>query len=69
MERENSCQSEQDFVAASRVGFGLSQARVSEILESTAKLEAVVMRLAPRLPFEAEPWGFGDGLMRLAASE
>lgn len=59
----------QDAGPASRDEYGLSEARVAEILASTAILEAVVMRLAGELSFEAEPWGFGDGLLRLAGRE
>ena len=54
---------------AIETAYGLTPARVAEILASTAALEAEVMRLASELPFEAEPWGFGNGLLRLATRE
>ena len=54
---------------AIETAYGLTPARVTEILASTAALEAEVLRLATMLPFEAEPWGFGDGLLRLAIRE
>lgn len=60
---------EQGAPPAGWVGYGLSQTRVAEVLQSTAALEAVVLRLASQLPFEAEPWGFGQGLMRLVGRE
>ena len=49
--------------------YGLSPARIAEILASTAALEVDVMRFAGALPFESEPWGFGDGLLRLSTRE
>jgi hypothetical protein len=58
----------QDAAPAKQNAYGLSPARIAEILGNAAALEADVMRLAKELPFEAEPWGFGDGLLRLAES-
>ena len=52
-----------------RSAYGLSADRIAHISSHVAMLEAQVMRLAAELPFEAEPWGFGDGLLRLARSD
>ena len=43
-------------------------ARLSEIISDTARASARVAVLARDLPFEAEPWGFGQELLRLARS-
>ena len=48
---------------------GLSPNRIAQFSRNVAMLEAQVMRLAAELPFEAEPWGFGEGLLRLAQSD
>jgi len=48
--------------------YGLSPARIEEIANDTAILQARVRHLARTLAFEAEPWGFGIELLRLAQS-
>jgi hypothetical protein len=46
--------------------YGLTPERCAEIRLATEALEAVVAELADALPFEAEPWGFGQALWQLA---
>ncbi len=46
--------------------YGLTPQRAADIRASTHALEAVVLRLAAALPFEAEPWGFGEQLVHIA---
>jgi hypothetical protein len=48
--------------------YGLAPDRVATIAAETAVLAARVMVLAKALPFDAEPWGFGAELLRLAHS-
>lgn len=69
MEAERFQHRDRGVTAAMRVVYGLSETRIREILENTETLEAVVLRLSEALPFEAEPWGFGDCLWRLAEHE
>ena len=69
MEAANVGDPTQDAGPVIETAYGLTPARVAESLASTAALEAEVIRLARELPFEAEPWGFGNGLLRLATRE
>jgi len=46
--------------------YGVAPERRAAIAATTEALEAVVLRLSESLPFDAEPWGFGEALWRLA---
>ena len=45
--------------------YGLTPQQRAEIRAATEALEALVLQLADALPFEAEPWGFGQALWQL----
>ncbi|TCT09650.1 hypothetical protein [Paralcaligenes ureilyticus] len=49
--------------------YGLTPIRIAEIAANTAVMGKRVMSLAQALSFEAEPWGFGAELLRLAKSD
>jgi hypothetical protein len=49
--------------------YGLTAERSAEVRARASALEAVVLRLAAALPFDAEPWGFGQALWRLAPAD
>jgi hypothetical protein len=47
-------------------GYGLTRERAARIRASTRALEAVGIRRAAALPFDAEPFGFGERLLDIA---